>query len=144
MENILVALDFEPKAQYLIEMAALLAKKFDSKVWILHIASPNPDFVGYEIGPQYIRNDRAHDLRAEHKLLQGFAQKLESKGIEAESLLIQGPTVKMILDEAQKLDIDLIVIGSHEHSLLYKAFHDTTSQNVIKKSKIPLLVVPID
>ena len=144
MKNILVAVDFEEKTRLLLDYAADLAKKFDSKIWIVHISMPEPDFVGYGIGPQYIRNSRAEELVEEHQLVQHYAQDVIKEGIEAEGLLIQGPTVKMILDEAKKLSIELIVIGSHEHSFLYNAFLGNTTSDLIRKSKIPILVIHID
>lgn len=72
MKNILVTIDFEEKGQVLIEKAAELAEKFNAKLWLVHVAAPDPDFIGYDVGPQYVRDVLAKDLRNEHKLLQGF------------------------------------------------------------------------
>ena len=94
MKNILVAVDFKKNTGRLLKNAALIAEKFNSKIWIIHVAAPDPDFT--------------------------------------------------LLDEAKKLKIDLIIIGMHEHNLLYRAFLKVTSSVLIKKSKIPILVVPLD
>lgn len=143
MKNILVALDIDSDAQKLLGKACQLAEKFGSKVWIVHIAAPDPDFVGYEAGPQFVRENRAGELREEHKALQKFAADLTERGIVSESLLIQGPTVEMILKEAAKLNADLIIMGFQEHDFLYKALKGSTTSEVIKNSGIPLLVVPV-
>jgi len=143
MKNILVTLDFEEKAILLVEKAAEIAEKFNSKVWLVHIVAPDPDFVGYEVGPQYIRDTRAQELRKEHKTIQNFTKMLKEKGIDAEGLLIQGPTREMILKESDKLKIDLIIIGHHEHGLLYKIFAGSVASQVIEHSEIPVLTVPI-
>lgn len=143
MKNILVAVDIDKRTAELVHYAANLAKKFSAKVWILHIASPDPDFVGYEVGPQYMRDDRAKTFREEHKNLQELSDLLIKDGLESEALLIQGPTVQMILDEALRLKVDLIIVGSHDHSFLYNAFVGNTSLQLFKKSRIPLLTVPI-
>ena len=143
MKNILVAIDFEDKAILLLEKAMEIAEKFNSKVWIVHIVAPDPDFIGYEIGPQYIRDSRAEELRKEHKSLQNLAKTLIEKGIDADGLLIQGATREMILQESEKLNIDLIIIGHHEHGLLYKIFAGSVAAQVIRHSKIPVLTVPI-
>jgi nucleotide-binding universal stress UspA family protein len=143
MKNILVALDFDEQEKLLLDKAFELAKPFDAKLWLLHIAAPEPDFVGYEVGPQYIRDTRANDLRKEHKYLQQYAKELHEKGIIAEGLLIQGATIEMILEESKKLNIDLIIAGHHEHGFIYKAFVGSVSSQLIKRSKIPVLIVPI-
>ncbi len=144
MKNIFLALDIEEKAGKLVNHALELARKFDAKVWVVHIAAPNPDFVGFEVGPQYIRDSRADELRAEHRFVQKIAKEYKAQGIESEGLLIQGPTVEMILTEAEKLDSELIITGWHDHGFLYSALFGNTANQLLKKSKIPLLVVPID
>ncbi len=142
MRNILVTIDFDKNARLLIKKAIELATKFNSRIWLLHIVAPDPEFVGYGIGPQYIRDYRAKDIRTEHRLLQKYSNELEDKGINSDSLLIQGPTIEMIISKSKKLDIDLIIAGHHEHGFLYNAFVGSVSAEIIKKSKIPVLIVP--
>ena len=143
MKNILVAIDFEENIESVIDKAFELANAFKAKVWLLHIAAPEPYFVGYEVGPQYIRDSRAEDLRKEHRQLQRFTSELEGKGIDAEGLLIQGATIEMIIGESKKLNVDLIIAGHHERSFFYKALIGSVSSQIIKKSKIPVLIVPV-
>ncbi|WP_017730513.1 universal stress protein [Nafulsella turpanensis] len=144
MKNILTAVDADERTIQLVDYAAELASRFFAKVWILHIDTTAPGFIGYEIGPQFIKYFKPEELRQEHQHLQAFADRLNSQGIEAESLFIQGPTVKMILEEARKLQADLLIIGSHYHSFLYQAFQESTSLQLFKQSKIPLLTIPLD
>lgn len=144
MKNILVSIDFGNGEEKLIDMAYTMAKNFSSKIWLLHVSAPDPDFVGYDVGPQYIRDYRASELKNERKALQMMADELEQKGITADGILIQGATLEMILKEADKLEIDLIIIGYEEHNFLYEALVGSVSGKLIKKSKIPVLVVPFD
>jgi nucleotide-binding universal stress UspA family protein len=149
MRNILVAIDFEEKTKNLLDNAKQLAEKFGSKIWIIHIFGNKADAVGmpetFQYGMQYIslRNMKAEELKKDHKLLHEYKEQFINDGILAEGLLIEGPTVTMILDEALKLEIDLIIIGSHKHSFLYNALMETISSSLIRKSNIPLLVVPM-
>lgn len=143
MKNIFLALDFEESSNVLTDYAVHFANCFGAKVWVVHIAAPDPDFVGYGVGPQYIRDKRAEELREEHRFLQKVAKDLMDKGIEAEALLIQGPTVPMILEEAEKLNSDIIITGSHDHGFLHNAMYGHTAKKLINKTKIPLLIVPI-
>ena len=143
MKNLLVAVDLKSTDQRLIDQASLLAEKFQSKIWIVHIAAPDPDFVGYEIGPMYIREMRAEELRNEHKALKRLADQLHATSVEAESLLIQGPTVDMLKEEAKKLQIDLLIMGARHHGMMYEVFVGHTSVKVIKDIPIPVLIVPL-
>ena len=143
MKNILVPIDFSEDTYQLLNKSVEIAEKFNSKVWIIHISSPEPDFVGYDVGPQYIRDFRAKDLRKEHVLIQTYADELKDKGVNCEGLLIDGATVEMILQETVKLNIDLVIIGQHKHNLLYKIFVDNVSIAVINKSTMPVLIIPL-
>lgn len=144
MKNILVTIDFNENEKILLDKAFQMAESFGSKLWLVHIAAPDPDFVGYEVGPQYIRDSRATELRKEHKKLQEYTSILIKKGVEAEGLLIQGATIEMIIKESKKLNVDLIIAGHLDHGFFYNAFVENVSAAIIKKSKIPVLIVPLD
>jgi nucleotide-binding universal stress UspA family protein len=144
MKNILVAIDFSDVTSRLLEHAASLAAKYGAKAWIIHVAAPDPDFVGFEAGPQVVRDSRAETLRSEHRDLQRYAREFKEKGIEAEALLVQGPATSTLLEEADRLDADLIVLGSHGHGIIYDALVGSVCKGVLKKSKRPLLLVPFD
>jgi len=143
MKNLLVTIEFEDHGNKLIEYAVNLAEKFGSKIWLLHVAAPNPAFVGYEVGPQYIRDERAKELKAELHMLNELTKDLKARGFVADGLLIQGATAESIIEEAEKLKIDLIIIGHHFHSWFYKVFGQTTDIEVIDKTQIPVMVIPL-
>jgi len=143
MKNILVAVEFEKKDTKLINHAVRLAEKFDSKVWIVHVTNPDPEFVGYEVGPQYIRDFRGKELKEEHKRLQKIVSKLKEKDIKSDGLLIQGMTIKTILEESKRLKIDLIIMGYHSRGIFSRAFNNNNAVSVIRKSGIPIMVVPL-
>lgn len=144
MKNLLVAIDFTENEQLLIDKAFQLAEAFGSKLWLMHIVAPDPDFVGFDVGPQYIRDSRAEEIRKEHRLLQEYTASLEEKGVASEGLLIQGATTEMILKESTHLNVDLIMAGHHEHGFFYNAFLGSVSTEILKKSKIPVLIVPLE
>jgi nucleotide-binding universal stress UspA family protein len=143
MKNILVTIDFNANEKLLIDKAFQMAQAFNSKLWLMHVAAPNPDFIGYEAGPQSVRDSRASELRKEHQLIQEYSASLKEKGIDSVSLLEQGETIETIIEESKNLNIDLIIAGHHEHGFFYNAFVGSVSAEIIKKSKIPVLIVPL-
>jgi nucleotide-binding universal stress UspA family protein len=144
MKNILLAIDFSNGENMLMEKALEWAKAFGAKIWMLHVAAPEPEFVGFGVGPQYIRDSMAEELKKEHRVLREYANQFRSEGIEADGLLIKGATTEMIMEEAKKLDIDLIITGHHDHSLIYKLFFGSVASAVVRKSKVPVLLIPMD
>jgi nucleotide-binding universal stress UspA family protein len=141
--NILVAVDLSPASEKVVEAAGNVAKLTGATVYILHVAEPDPDFVGYDAGPEVVRTQVAGEMRREHREVQALAEKLRGKGLDATALLIQGPTVATTLKEADKLEAELIVVGTHGHGAVYDVLIGSYSAGIIRKSKLPVLVVPI-
>lgn len=71
-----------------------------------------------------------------------MAETCRRQGIEATALLVQGPTAQMLLEEAAKLECDMIVIGSHGSGVIKQLLGGSVSQAVLTKSDRPVLVVP--
>ncbi len=142
MKKILVAIDFSESTPLVINQAMMLAQATDSKVWLIHIAAPEPDFVGYQTGPQTERDFMAHKFREEHREIQQWAEQLRQKGIDVVALLLQGATIEKILLEANKLAVDMIIVGAHGKTGLYKVLVGSVSEGILKGANCPVLVVP--
>jgi nucleotide-binding universal stress UspA family protein len=56
MDNILVPLDFQEATLDVLDHASLLAQSLSAKLWLVHVGDPDPDFVGYGVGPQSVRH----------------------------------------------------------------------------------------
>ena len=140
MKTILVPVDFSDSTPGLIETAKKFAATFGSRVVLLHVSEPEPDFVGFEPGPMAVRQTVARDLKAEHQKVEALK---ESCGIpEVLALHIQGPAIEKILDEATAHGADLIVMGSHGHGAFYELLVGSVTGGVLKDARCPVLVVP--
>lgn len=140
--HILVAANLEESDHQLLLHASQHAIAFGSKVWIIHVAAPEPDFVGYDVGPQYIRDSRAENLKTEHQILADYMKKMEQQGIDCTALLISGPTTDTLLEEIEKLKIDLLIMGELKRGFLYETLFGHTSTKILKHVRIPVLIVP--
>ena len=141
--NILVAVDLSPGSESVVDTAGQLAKKMGAEVYVVHVAEPEPEFVGYDAGPEVVRTQVAEELHREHREVQALAQRLRDEGIEATALLIRGPTVDTALKEAKSLDAGIIVVGSHGHGAVYDVLVGSYSAGIIRRSELPVLVVPV-
>ncbi len=140
--NIVAAIDFSDAASSVLAEAERFARALSAHVYLVHVAEPDPTFVGYEAGPPVVRDDMADTYRHEHRRLQEKAAKLRAAGIEATALLVQGPTVRTILDEARRLEAGLVVAGSHGHGAVYSLLVGSVSEGLIRHAPCPVLVVP--
>ena len=118
-----------------------LAAKFSSKVWLVHVV-PRPGTAPFTVPRKVLRDQAATELHHEHKLMQHLTGAMRDRGINAAALLVEGGTVKTILEEADRLDADLLVVGSHSHGLLYRTLLDGTEERLLNESTRPILFVP--
>ena len=88
------------------------------------------------------REQVAQELREEHRTIQALADELRERDVETTALLIQGPTVEAILQEAEKLSADLIVLGSHGHGAIYRSLLGSVSEGVLHRARVPVAIVP--
>ena len=141
-KNILVPIDFSNVTDAVLDWARQLARAVDAKLWVIHVAPTMPNFVGYEVDPVAMRQAVAYELRDAHRKLQDFQRSVEDSGIEATSMLLPGRPVDKILEEADRLGADLIVLGSHGHGALYNLLAGSVCTGVLERASCPVLIVP--
>ncbi len=139
--SLLVAVDFSSVSDDQLEIVGRLAAP-NREIYLLHVAEPDPDFVGFEAGPEEVRDQVAREFHQEHELIQSLAGRLRDSGHQVTALLVQGPTIETILREADKVDAEVIVVGSHGRGKLFDLVVGSVSAGVIRKSTVPVLVVP--
>lgn len=144
IQTILVPIDFSDVTSKVVEAAAALAQPFSSQIVLLHVSEPEPDFVGFEPGPQSVRATVAHDFQAEHQKLEELKESLAGRAASVMALHIQGPMVEKILHEAAEQAADLIVMGSHGHGSIYNLLVGSVTSGVLKSAQCPVLVVPAE
>ncbi len=142
MSTILVPVDFSDITTRVMDVAADLAKTMSSEVVLLHVAAPDPEFVGYGPGPQSVRDAVAGEIREEHKHIQAYERELVGRGLKASALLIQGYPGEKILAEARRLQASFIVMGSHGHSMLRHLLVGSVTDGVLRNAPCPVVVVP--
>lgn len=140
--KLLAAIDFSPVTDKILKKMKELYPKMNPKLFLIHVVQPDPDFIGYEVGPPTERDFMAKKFHEKHKQIQSIAEGLKKDNINATPLLLQGPTVDTIIEEAQKINADFIVIGSHGHGMMYNLLVGSIGHGLLKNSPIPLLIIP--
>jgi len=140
--KILAAIDFSPVTEQVLVTLAQMAATLPAEVWLVHVAPPDPEFVGYDTGPDVVRGQVAAEHRAHHQQLQQLADRLRAQGVQVTALQLQGPSVKTVLAEAERLPASLIVLGSHGHGAVYNMLVGSVAEGIVRASKVPVLLVP--
>ena len=141
--NILVAVDLSEATPRVMQVTERVARQSEGKVRLLHVAEAEPDFMGYDAGPEVVRDQVAKEFRDEHKSIQAYAEQLREAGLDASARLIQGPIVETVFNEAKRFEADMLIVGSHGFGALYDLLIGSISRGILKDTDIPVLVVPI-
>lgn len=128
----------------MLDTARVQARAYDAGVVILHVARPEPNFVGYSVGPQTVRDAEAAELRDEHRQLEAMQREITQTGLECKALMVAGPTVEKIIEVAGEERARLIVMGTHRHSALRDWLVGSDSKGVLHDAPCPVLLIPGD
>lgn len=110
-ERILLAVDFTPDASHLVQRVRALAQVSDAALHLIHVVEHIPvDAAGEFLGPP--QAEFHEDLVAQAR--ERLAHFAETEGLgQAHQHVSVGYTKQEILDRAETLAADLIVVGSH-------------------------------
>ena len=140
--KLLVCVDLSDSTEIIVKKIEELAKSTSAKVWLLHNALPEPDVVEFKVDPLAARESLAKKFHVEHRQIQELANQMRKAGVDTTALLVHGPTVETILQEASDLEVDMIVVGSHGRGAMFQLLVGSVSEGVLHKSRFPVLLVP--
>jgi len=137
---ILVPLDFSEHAAAVLDWAAHLAKEHGSRVVLFHAYHLPVEF--QQLEGAYLPPDFWANVKAEaDESLGRYAEGLRQQGIEVEAVVSEGYAATAIVDEVEKQDADLIVIGTHGLSGLKHLLLGSIAERVVQKAPCPVLTV---
>lgn len=142
MKCIVAALDFSEATDLVLDQVCILAYREDARIRLVHVAEPEPDFVGYDNDPKALRDGVAREFQAENRALQDLAERLRRRHLVVKAMLVRGPTAEKIIEQAERAEADVIVVGSHGRRGLRRLALGSVSEEVIRRASCPVLVVP--
>ena len=140
--KLLAALDLASSTPAVLREARNWARRLSAELILIHVAEPDPDFVGYGAGPESVRLAVAHKFTRAHQQIEALAVELRKDGIDAKALLIQGATAETILREADNLSADAILMGTRARDAIHDLMVGSVSKEVLRHSSRPVLLIP--
>ncbi|HYC72323.1 MAG TPA: universal stress protein [Opitutaceae bacterium] len=144
MKTILVPVDLSAVTSRICRMACDLAATVKARMVLLHVVQPPPvimsDAYAFDAGQMASLLATAEKVSA-RKLAQ-FGRACEKRVGKVLTVQRTGQPVAVILDRANAVKADYIVLGSHGHGAVYDLLMGSTTQGVLRKARCPVLVVP--
>jgi len=160
MKRILVPIDFSDVTSVVIDLARQLAKALDAEIHLVHVrelsAAATPGTRGYGLAgmpelapmsgvpvpgfepmPQPIPEDEDQRLK-----LAQWQKEIAQDGIKITLHEPTGAVAEEILNQADAISADLIVMGTHGHGAMYNLLVGSATKGVLKHSTRPVLLLP--
>jgi nucleotide-binding universal stress UspA family protein len=141
MRNLLVPVDLSEISIAVVEQASCLAQSLTSSVWLLHVLLRAPDSVPFNLDRAMFRKEVAKELRNRRRQLHELAGQLRENRVHVITRLIPGAVNTTILAEAERINADLVIMGSHGHGNVYHTLFGGVGQNVMRKLSCPVMLV---
>lgn len=144
MKKILIPVDFSKKSEFASKMAARIAKKSNSKIYLLHLIELPTGIIDMGAGSNFsIPKSMLYLKKVKERILE-FKENFFPENIEVHySIKFQNP-YEGILKYADKIDVDLIVMGSKGHSDFEEILIGSNTEKVVRTAKVPVIIVKKD
>jgi len=132
LQDILVATDFSESSDRAIQASISLAKKFKSRIALLHVASEENVSDETRVLIQQSINNKLADIK----------ENISNEGVYVSDMLVEkGVAFEKIIQVAQGKNVNLIVVGSGSKDSNDNFKLGTTAEKLIRKNQIPVWVV---
>ena len=142
-ETVLVPIDFSPHSTKALKVAIGLAKTFSAKVHLLHAyyLPVSITMLDAVVIPQEFW-DSVRDASA--RKLEKSYQTVTGEGIQCESHLIAQAPSAAIVDKAEQIGADLIVMGTRGLSGLKHVLLGSVAERTVRAAPCPVMTVKGD
>lgn len=146
MKRILVLTDFSACANNATSVAIQIAKKIDAEMLFLHCTDVPVNWLTMTEGGKAIYGDVKEKVNNIHNELNALVAQADKEGIEAKHSVGFNKDVSHLNEYLENNGIDLVVMGSEGAHGLKELFSSSNSQQVVRISEIPVLIIkePID
>lgn len=141
IKRILVPVDFSPTSEGALAYARELARTFGSALHVLHVV-PDPgaqpwSAESFVISPNVIRAQWEREATVQLEALIPPSQRTGDIRVTTRV----GSAVEEILEYAQDVGIDLIVMGTHGRGRIAHALLGSVAERVVRKASCPVLTL---
>jgi len=146
MKTLLVPVDFSDATPGLLQHAVELARSLSGRLVLLHVSEPVATYVPVGASMDVLSATpppfEIENTKAQKESLEKLAEPLRTAGLAIDTVAVLGLAVDDIIEQSEKLGADYVVLASHGHGALYHLFSGSVVTGVLRRTKVPVVVVP--
>ncbi|MEZ7876763.1 MAG: universal stress protein [Polaribacter sp.] len=144
MKKILVPIDFSKPSEYAAKMAAKIAKKTGASITLIHLIELPSEIVDIYYGSRFSIPESMLYLRKIKEKILKFKNNFFTEDMKVDYFIKLNNPFDGIRKYADKIDADLIIMGSKGHSKFEEIIIGSNTEKIVRSSKIPVIVVKRD
>ena len=144
MKNILVPIDFSKPSEYAAKMAAIIAKKTNATIYLIHMIELPSGVVDMGSGSKFSIPESMLYLRKTREKVLEFKKTFFSEDITVEYFIKLNNPFEGIKKYSEKIDAYLIIMCSKGHSEFEEIMIGSNTEKIVRSSKRPVIVVKRD
>jgi len=144
MKKILVPIDFSKPSEYAAKMAAKIAKKTGASITLIHLIELPSEIVDIYYGSRFSIPESMLYLRKIKEKILDFKNNFFTEDIKVDYFIKLNNPFDGIKKYADKIDADLIIMGSRGHSKFEEIIIGSNTEKIVRSSKTPVIVVKRD
>lgn len=139
IRSLLCPVDFSPTSEEALRYAVSLAAALRAaEVHVLHVYQPPmAGFLDGAVLPPAL----AETKRRAERELEDLVKRYCAHDVALTPHLVEGVPYQVIVDQAQALGVDLVVMGTHGRSLLTHVLLGSVTERVVRLSAVPVCTV---
>lgn len=152
MKKVLIALDYNPDAQKIAETGYELSRALNAQAILLHVTSDATYYSSLNYSPimgfdgfsnlDVVQTNTVEELKnVAQNYLDKTKQHLGDETIQ--TVLKEGEFDESILQTANEMEVDIIVLGTHSRKGLGKILMGSVAEKVLHHTTIPLFIIPV-
>ena len=145
MKKIIAAIDFSNATSAVLSAATEIAKAFGAELHLLHVIEPEPTYTAYGLRPSEfpaIHEFHLESRKRAQKALDDVADGISTPQFKPTAHLADGSPLFELEVKIKEIGADLVIIGSHGHSVIASLILGSVADGMVRKSIIPTLVIP--
>ncbi len=140
IQKILVAVDFSEHVDTVVDTALEFAKQFGAELHLVHAFDVRiPLVTPYEVAIPTAFIEEAREAAAAK--LDALIRKVAAEGVTATSHLSEVPAASAIVDLAEELGADLVVMGTRGHTGLKHVLLGSVAERTLRHAPCSVLTV---
>lgn len=143
IKSILFPTDFSECSSQALLYAVDIAKRYGSKVYILHVVYDISKAVDQYVSPLAIEEMYKDIIQRAKEEIEKFSYDELTSLIDIERIVITGIPHEEIINFVNKHNIDLIVMGTHGRKGIDRILFGSTAANVVRFAPCPVLTVRV-